>query len=282
MVDAALAPGAAVPLQAAGGVVEHLALDSTELRGEHERAERWEQGRQARLREVNAELRELSREHREAIRQEHRRLLAGGTPRTTVIVGGGGGGGGRRAGGGALGGGPAGPEEPLAHRIINDLAATGRPATDQEITIIRQHLAAAGFDPNAREELGGRRTTELWKGKELKGSDRLPPLEVKYIRHVLHKDEWPPGTTIDEFERSVREAVLSPDGGVFLSRYKGEQGVGFVARSGSWRGPSGLNWILVDYRLAQGHIMTAYQVATLAEITGHEQRSEMRWLRLPK
>lgn len=52
------------------------------------RAERWEQGRRARLKEVNAELRGLAREHREAIRQEHRRLLGAGTPRTTVMAAG--------------------------------------------------------------------------------------------------------------------------------------------------------------------------------------------------
>lgn len=47
---------------------------------EHERAERWEQGRQTRLKEVNAELRRLARERREAIRQEHRRLTGRALP----------------------------------------------------------------------------------------------------------------------------------------------------------------------------------------------------------
>lgn len=186
------------------------------------RAERWEQGRRERLREVNAELRVLNREHREAI--QHRRLVAARL-RPVVVSGGGNGGNSGEPGGGG---------EPPAHRVINDLVATGRPATDAEIALIRQHVAAAGFDPNAREKAGGRAAGLLWKGKQVKGCDMLPPLEVKYLRHVRGIPEWPLGTTIEEFERSIRDIVAFSDTGVFLSRYKDLQQVGFVGRSGRW------------------------------------------------
>jgi hypothetical protein len=216
------------------GELKRPDLDPASRRGLQEklgtRAERWEQGRRARLKEVNAELWGLAREHREAIRQEHRRLLGAGTLRTTVIAVGGGGRG--NGNGGGFVGGPVGSGEPPAHRVISDLMAMGRPTTDVEIAVIRQQVVAAGFDPNAREKAGGRAAGIIWKDKQVKGSDMLPLLEVKYLRPVQGRLEWPPGTTIEDFERSVREVVSSRVSGVFLSRYHGEQQVGFIALSG--------------------------------------------------
>lgn len=121
-----------------------------------------------------------------------------------------------------------------------------------------------------------------WQGRILRRSDRLPAAEVHYLRHVLHGDEWPSGTTLDQYLTSIQAAVGSPQAGVFLSRYGGEQQISFIASSGRWRGPRGSDWILVEYRVSRSHVVTVYQPPTLEEIERHRLRSDMRWLRRPR
>ena len=114
----------------------------------------------------------------------------------------------------------------------------------------------------------------------MRGSDRLPSAEVHYIWHVIKNQEWPTGSTLTDYLDSLTEVVLDPTSGVFISRYQGALQIGFMRRCGAWRGPGGLGWILVEYRVNFGHWVTAYQVEF--QDVYHPRRSHVRWLTEPR
>ena len=151
-------------------------------------------------------------------------------------------------------------DDPATVAALIDMAATGaRRLTPGELSRVLTHVAAAGFDPDARERAGGRLAGITWQGHILKGSDLLTPADAHYLRHVAARGEWPRGTTVDIYVGSIREAILDPHCGVLTSLYQGKLQLTMIARSAEWRGPNGFDWILVDYRVVTGHWMTAYQ-----------------------
>lgn len=101
--------------------------------------------------------------------------------------------------------------------LITELAETGRAASDEELQQLREHVARAGFDPDARERVRGRGAGIVWRGQTLRGSHTLPPDEAHYVRHVLGRPEWPSHTTFQDYLRSITEVVSNISGGVFVS-----------------------------------------------------------------
>src|SRR4051812_21022835 len=89
-----------------------------------------------------------------------------------------------------------------ARRFIEELHTSGRPAPAHELAALSAYVAAAGFDPNARETVRGRLAGAVWKGHVLRGSDRLPPEELKYFWHAVFNGEWPVGTTQADYVAS--------------------------------------------------------------------------------
>jgi hypothetical protein len=166
------------------------------------------------------------------------------------------------------------------HALIEELAASGRAPTAAELAAIREHVAHAGFDPNARERARNSASETFWQAREVRSSDLLPPVVAHYLRHVVRKTEWPVGTTLAEYVQSAEAVVRSDLSGVFLSEYQGALQVGFVSRSGAWRGPGGKRWVLVEYRLATAHWVTAYQIRLRA--LRHPARARLQWLRAPR
>lgn len=162
-------------------------------------------------------------------------------------------------------------------------AATGsRVVNPEELERVLQHVAAAGFDPHASEQVRGRLAGAVWKGVVLTGRDRLPPAEVHYLWHVVAQREWPAGTTLADYEQSIREVILDPSSGVFVSRYQGAWQIGMVRRTAGLRGPNGFPWVLIEYRLATGHWVTAYQPVLGLRVLRHPGREGLKWLRRPR
>lgn len=154
--------------------------------------------------------------------------------------------------------------------------------TPDELRRVLEHVAQAGFDPDAREKARGRLAGFVWEGRILKGTDLLSPLEAHYVRHALTRSEWPIGTTMKAYAESIRDTILNPSCGVATSFYQGARQLTVVGRTGSWRGPNGFGWILIDYRLAIGHWMTAYQPEEeLGELLS-PRREDLQWLRQPR
>lgn len=119
-----------------------------------------------------------------------------------------------------------------------------------------------------------------WQGRVLKGRDRLPPAELHYLRHVVARPEWPPGTDLSDDLDSIRAVILDMESGILLSWWHGFLHLTVVPRSGSLRGSEGEEYVMVEYRVDHGHWTTAFQPAAgIAYITDDPERMRQRWLR---
>lgn len=165
--------------------------------------------------------------------------------------------------------------------LILEAAEGRRPLTDAELRRILEHVAGAGFDPHARERVRGRLAGMTWRGAVLRGRDCLPPAEVKFLSHVVVDREWPDGTDLNVYVRSIRQIILDPSSGVFTSQYSGVWQLGVIRRSGELRGLNGRQWALIEYRLDRSHWVTAFQPRTGLAYLYEPVRSDLRWLRRP-
>lgn len=88
----------------------------------------------------------------------------------------------------------------------------------------------------------------------------MPPDVVHYLRHAVKRQQWPPGTTLEEYVESLRALAHDPARGVVVSRYQdfGWQ-LAVARRSALLRGPAGSAWVMVEYRVRIGHWVTGYQ-----------------------
>jgi hypothetical protein len=146
---------------------------------------------------------------------------------------------------------------------------------------ILSHVAQVGFDPTARERARGELAGIAWQGRVLRGADQIPPLERHYVKHVLMRREWPPGTSLADYVESLRAVILDPTSGVFACSYQGEAQLAVIRETGTLRGPNGLDWVLVEYRVATGHWVTAYQPEGGIQDLGSPRRTDLLWLREP-
>lgn len=162
-------------------------------------------------------------------------------------------------------------------------AATGtRRLTPDELRRVLEHVAQAGFDPTPHARAGGRLTGVQWQGRILRGSDWLTSAEAHYLRHVTANNEWPTGTTMDDYISSIRRVILDRHSGVILSHYQGAPQLTVVRESGVLRGPSGAPWVLVDYRIGLSYWMTAFQPPAGLSVLRSSDRENIQWLRRPR
>ena len=176
-------------------------------------------------------------------------------------------------------GGERAAERDEVHRLIVEAASGARRLTSAELKRVTRWIADAGFDPDARETARGSLAGMVWRGRVLTGTDRLPPAERHFLRHVVQVQEWPGGTTLDDYIESVREIILDDASGVYASIYRGALQLGMIRRAGQFRGPEGADWVLIEYRLAIGHWTTAYQPSLGIRELAIPQRGGLRWLR---
>ncbi len=174
------------------------------------------------------------------------------------------------------------PSPTAADRLLL-AAAQGRRLSPGELQLVLAHVAQAGFDPHARERAGGRLAGMSWQGRTLQGSDLLSPVEVHYLRHVVARQEWPAGTTLDDYLSSLRRVILDPRSGILISQYQ-DKGwhLAVVRRSEELQGPEGYAWVLIEYRLATGHWVTAFQPEKGLAYFDDPQRKDGRWVRRPR
>jgi hypothetical protein len=161
-------------------------------------------------------------------------------------------------------------------------AALSRALLPAELDVVLTEVADVGFSPHARERARGRLTGMLWQGQPLRGSDLLPPEVVHFLWHVVHRREWPGGTSMGQYRDSLRAVILDASSGVFVARYQGAAQLGVVRETRELRGPNGQDWVVVQYRTGFGFWVTGYQPeAGLGELD-KPQWSDVRWLRQPR
>ena len=132
------------------------------------------------------------------------------------------------------------------------------------------------FHPTVMEKAGGRLTGLDWNGNLITGKTRLPSDVVHYLRH---KNEWPVGTTLDEYISSIKQVLSDHKTKIFVSRYSGLLQVGFFRDAGQLAGINSAGYIFVEYRQSIGHIVTANQRTSLSDIINNSLRTDFIWIR---
>lgn len=172
-------------------------------------------------------------------------------------------------------------EERAIHQIILDAATDpARQLTATELARVLRHIAGAGFDPLALERVRGNLVGVIGlNGTIIERGDRLLPVEIHYLRHVIAQREWPAGTTLAAYVASIPRIVTDPESGILVCQYQGAWQLTLVRESHQLRGPDGHRWLLVDYRLQTGHWTTAHQLVHGLSSLGPPRREQIRWLR---
>lgn len=158
-------------------------------------------------------------------------------------------------------------------------AFQGEGLGESDLGRLVDHIATAGFDPVSRQYSDPRLVGLRWRSQMLTESVIMSSAEVHFLRHVVARREWPIGTSLERYERSIGELIGDPATGIFASLYRGGQQFGFIRRSRELLGPEGLDWVLVEYRVKSGYWITAFQ---LNDVPGHlakPVRRNVRWLR---
>lgn len=157
-----------------------------------------------------------------------------------------------------------------------------RELSDDELRKIVEKVAKAGFNREHTSLVKPEMAGLVWKGKTLEVGERLPADEWHFVKHVLARQEWPEGTSLDEYLESLRAVIRNPESGIMVSRYQGIYWqIAFIAESGRWRGVGGSDFILVEYRDGYGFWITGFQPVDLQKQL-HVHRSDIRWLRKMK
>lgn len=165
-------------------------------------------------------------------------------------------------------------------QLILEAVTGARRLTREELHEVLEHVARAGFDPNARERARGELAGIVWQGQVLRGSTLLPPAERHYVKHVLLRREWPTGTSLEDYLESARQTILNSGSSVFVSAYQGQWQLAVIGKSGSWRGPHGNEFIVVEYRVETGHWTTVFQPRDMyTDFIRTAGRERVRWLR---
>jgi len=176
---------------------------------------------------------------------------------------------------------------PLAPAIvlILEVASGARASVSaQELQLIREYVAVAGFSPTLKMP-ADRRVRGLIPpsgGRPLSLRDPVGVDEIHYLRHVIDGREWPTGTTPAAYHASGTRLARDPRSGMLVS-VVGRFGihVGIVGRSGAMIGRDGHEWMLVEFRLNTGHWATLMQLRRGLRHFDDPLRTRKRWLRLP-
>ncbi len=157
-----------------------------------------------------------------------------------------------------------------------------RELSDDELRKIVEKVAKAGFNREHTSLVKPEMAGLVWKGKPLEVGERLPADEWHFVKHVLARQEWPEGTSLDEYLESLRAVIRNPESSIMVSRYQGIYWqIAFIAESGRWRGVGGSDFILVEYRDGYGFWITGFQPVDLQKQL-HVHRSDIWWLRKMK
>jgi len=154
-----------------------------------------------------------------------------------------------------------------------------RPLTNREIGKITNLVAERGFNDNLLEKAGGRLAGLEWEGNTIKGSDTLGVGVAHYLRHAVFKEEWPKGTSINEYYASLRNVVEDKTTKIFIGSYLNELQISFIRDAKELAGKDSGGTILIEYRPKLGYFVTANQVKTELEIIEDAKRSGIIWIR---
>lgn len=153
-----------------------------------------------------------------------------------------------------------------------------RELTPGELERVARHVATVGFSTTEMMRVRTSIRGQVWNGKRLEIGDMIPTDVGHYLKHVVVNQEWPDGTTLGDYKRSLREVILDPSSDVFVSKYNDAWQIGFIRESRNWRGTNGYGSILVEYKVQYGYLVTGYQPEDVV-IQLAKDRESFQWIR---
>jgi hypothetical protein len=117
-------------------------------------------------------------------------------------------------------------------------------------------------------------------GRFIRTGDLIDARRIKYFQHTVRDEQWPSGTSFEEFIESLVAVVDDDRGGVLVDRRPKGWRLTFSGRSGNWQGIYGGPVIIVMYDCADDGFVTAFQTDRgFAYVEGNEQLVDGVWLR---
>ena len=149
--------------------------------------------------------------------------------------------------------------------LILTLIDRQRQATENELAAIIEHVAQAPF-ASYRSHV----PTPVRKGLEKLGMSlapgKVPTVEWHLLKRVYLDQQWPVGTTEDDFLRDLHQAIVHPQVQVWTYRYYTHPYIGFLAPSHVQQVPQPERHIFVAYSPVFGTITTAYQTSGIDHV----------------
>lgn len=168
----------------------------------------------------------------------------------------------------------------MNQHLIEDIFS-GNSLTDRQITLLAEQISARGFDPLGLVVAGSRLKGIHWGESTLTETSIILTAEAHYLRHVVHRKEWPEGTDLAGYLQSISAVIADPTTGIFASLFRGMRQIGFVRRSSKLKGPEGGEWVLIESSVSSCYWITAFQLSDIERQLEHTRRSAVRWLRVP-
>lgn len=117
----------------------------------------------------------------------------------------------------------------------------------------------------------------------IRARDPIDVRRAKYAQHAVREEQWPAGTTFEEFLDSLERVVGSDGSGIFADHRARGWRLTFVGRSGVWEGLDGGPFIVVLYDCREERLVTAFQPTRgLAYVEDNAQVIDGRWLTRPR
>lgn len=142
--------------------------------------------------------------------------------------------------------------------LILNLINTGRQALVEELAMIVAHVAQASF-AGYRSHVPNPIRKDLQKLGVTLTPGKVRAVEWHLLKRVHLDQQWPVGTTEDDFIADLHQALLHPQGQVWTYRYYTHPYVGFLSPSHVQQSPNPKRNIFVAYSPVFGTITTAYQ-----------------------
>lgn len=110
--------------------------------------------------------------------------------------------------------------------LIIELIESGRQATGEELSQIVAHVAQAPFASRLVRPPRWLREALARLGIEVPA--RVPASEAHLLKRVYYDQQWPVGTTTDQFMADLRLAIQHPDARAWTYEYFGEPCIGLL------------------------------------------------------
>lgn len=167
--------------------------------------------------------------------------------------------------------------------LISRLVSGQMRPTVATLRVLRDHVIdralLVAHDIPAPPEVSGAQVGR----RALRTGDAIDVRLAKHLQHVVREEQWPAGTTFDEYVGSLVDVVRSNESGIFADRRGTRWVVTFIARSGIWQGLDGGPFIVVIYDCSEERLLTAFQPDRgLAYVDDNLRVVDGVWLRRPR